>query len=98
MWRAGFDLALLAWSLNAIALVFGVGLGARDPLSASALDNAASTIDANGASRAALRDGFADRWLAEPGRPRALRLELDQDRVHLRARNGLERRVKRLFQ
>jgi|CXWL01.1.fsa_nt_gi hypothetical protein len=29
MWRAGFDLALLAWSLNAIALVFGVGLGAR---------------------------------------------------------------------
>ncbi|GAN00039.1 hypothetical protein U91I_03702 [alpha proteobacterium U9-1i] len=29
MWRAGFDLALLAWSLNAIALLAGVCLGAR---------------------------------------------------------------------
>jgi len=29
MWRAGFDLALLAWILNAIALLFGAVLGAR---------------------------------------------------------------------
>lgn len=29
MWRAGFDLALLAWSLNAVALLFGAALGAR---------------------------------------------------------------------
>lgn len=29
MWRAGFDLALLAWIFNAIALLFGAALGAR---------------------------------------------------------------------
>ncbi len=29
MWRYGFDLALIAWVLNALALVFGAVLGAR---------------------------------------------------------------------
>lgn len=29
MWRAGFDLALLAWIFNVIALLFGAVLGAR---------------------------------------------------------------------
>ena len=29
MWRAGFDLALLAWILNVVVLAFGVLLGAR---------------------------------------------------------------------
>lgn len=29
MWRAGVDLALLAWSLNALALSFGAALGVR---------------------------------------------------------------------
>ena len=29
MWREGFDLTLLAWVLNALALAFGVFLGAR---------------------------------------------------------------------
>jgi hypothetical protein len=29
MWREGIDLALIAWVINAIALAFGAGLGAR---------------------------------------------------------------------
>ena len=29
MWRYGFDLALFAWGLNALALMFGALLGAR---------------------------------------------------------------------
>jgi hypothetical protein len=29
MWREGFDLALVAWSLNALALTFGAVLGLR---------------------------------------------------------------------